>query len=258
VLSITFATCITPKLRAQEIAPEVKHSFSIGAEGGWAWSQQSGSFETSCKCGHFAGGTGNSGTGALFFEFELDKYFSFGAKLGLDQLSTSSSFLMVDTSTLVYDNGTKIATAAVHENLSSSISIAYLFVAPYVTFTPFGQGLFIRIAPEFGSLTSSNITATREIQTPIILSSGDTIRNADFQNGTSKETLENGPIQGVNKLRIAVLFSAGYDIPIWNNFSIFPEASYNLPLTNVSNSAQSTNWKIASYGLSVGVKYRFY
>jgi hypothetical protein len=257
VVLTTSSVFICPRLKAQEIVPEEKHSLSIGAEGGWMRNLQSGSFKTACKCGPFNDGKGNSGIADVFVEFESNKYLSVGIKLGWDFKSAASSFSSKDTATVTYNNNTQIADGYVSTIARADISLTFLFIAPYITLTPFGSGFFIQVAPEFGSLVNSNLTYSRDLQNPIVLSNGDTIKNALFQNGTNKETFEDGPIQSVNKLRIAIFFSTGYDIRILNNLSIMPEASYNLPLTTVSNSAQSTNWEISSFVLALGIKYRF-
>ena len=123
--------------------------------------------------------------------------------------------------------------------------------------SPFGSGLFLQFAPEFGSLLTSQNTITRELPNQIIRVNGDTIANPLFANGTTKETLEDGPIQGVNKLRIAIFFPAGYDFRLLKYLSIVPEASYNLPLTTISSSSGSSNWKISSLVLALAIKYRF-
>ena len=248
---------ICPKSNAQELQNDARHSISVGAEGGWMWHQQSGSFKSICGCGVYQSGKGNNGFGGLSVEFELDKYLRFGLKFGLDSKSTTSSYSAKDTSFTVFDNDTKISTVNLTHFMQGDISVTYLFVAPTVSITPFGFGFFIELSPEFGSLSNSNITSKRVLKNPIILSNGDTVRDARFQNGTLEEELENGPVRDVNKLRIALLFSAGYDIRFANNFSIVPEASYNLPLTNVAGSASSTDWKISSFGFGLGIKYRF-
>lgn len=192
----------------------------------------------------------------MFIEFEANKYISFGAKLGLDFKTTASSYNTKDTSTIAYNNNNQVVDAYVNQIAKADIRLTYMIIAPYINITPFGSGFFVQIAPEFGSLITSNLTFTRELQKPVILSNGDTIKNALFLNGTNKETLEDGPIQEANKLRIAILFSTGYEFRIFKNLFILPEASYNLPLTRISNSALSSNWEISSFVLALAIKYR--
>lgn len=218
---------------------------------------QSGSFKTNCGCKNESG-KGNSGIVALFIELESNRYFNFGAKLGLDFKSTSSSYNIQDTVTFTtIDN--RVEAGALTLTKRTDVSATYLFIAPYLSLTPFGPGFFVRIAPEFGSLMHSRLIDTRELPNTAVLKTitGDSVIDLRFQNGSNKETLEDGPIQEANKLRIAVFFSAGYDFRILDNLSLLPEASYNLPLTTISSSSQSSNWKISSIVLALGIKYRF-
>jgi len=216
---------------------------------------QSGGFKTACGCAS-QDGKGNSGIGSVNFDFEVNKYFSIGAKIGFDSKSTSSSGSVRDSAMVRYSPGDSAVLAVYDINSTTEIRASYLFFSPYLSYTPFGTGFFVQLSPEFGSILSSNITQTRELPNKVIVAGKDTITNIRFQNGTRSETLENEQIKEANKLRIAIFFSAGYDFNIANNFSILPQVSYNLPLTNISNSAQSTNWKIASYAFSLGLKCR--
>ena len=189
-----------PKLEAQNLAPEEKHTLSIGAEGGWMRNLQSGSFRSYCECAPTHEGKGNNGLASIFVEFELNPYISLGAKFGLDFKSTISS--QNGTEKLLAYNVTNDSIFAGNLDIVSSITISakYLFFAPLITFTPFRQGFFIQFAPEFGSLTSSNITQTRE------LSNTSTQESLRLGNGTRKETLEDESIPEANKLRVALLF----------------------------------------------------
>jgi hypothetical protein len=256
VLLSTLSVVICPKLKAQEPTSEEKHSLLIGVEGGWMRNQQSGSFKSGCGCKPFEDGKGNSGMAAAFIEFKTNKYITFGAKLGLDLKSISSSHYNEDSLYLVDKNSDQVVFAKMNYPLSVDVHLTYLYFSPFISFTPFGTGFFLLAAPEFGNLISSHIIATRQLPNPVVLSNGDTIKNALFQNGKTSEKLDDGPIQDVNKLRIAILFSAGYDFRILNNLSIVPEATYNLPLTTISSGTRSSNWKISSYAFELGIKYR--
>jgi hypothetical protein len=229
-------------------------SFSIGAEGGWMRNSQSGSFQLICKCTS-EDGKGNSGIGALFAEFKVNSYLAFGIKLGLDHKSTLESSTITDTATIVNFSNGSIEPGVIPVNRVITVTATYFFFAPYYKISPFGEGFFIQIAPELGILMSSNLTHTRMTNGTVTLSNGDVITNVRFQNGTQQETLQDGAITDVRNTRIALLFVAGYDIPIFGNFSIFPEASYNFPLTNISTSANDSNWKISSFALTLGLKY---
>lgn len=243
---------------AIDYAPTEWRPLSIGIEGGWMRNLQSGSYKGNCGC-KFENGKGNSGIGAFFIEKELSDYFSLGVKLGYDSKTTSSSENVTDEATIRFNPGDSVTSGSFDLIRKDDIAIEYLFMAPYISLTPFGPGLFIQLSPEIGNLISSNFTHTREMSsTIVILNNGDTIKNIRFANGSNREILENSSIASSNKLRLALLFSVGYDMRLTPQFSIFPEVSYHLPLTNIASSFQSTDWKISSYAFSLGVKYNFY
>jgi hypothetical protein len=249
-------------VKAQYLVSDEKHSISVGAEGGWMRNIQSGSFKNKCQC-PFTNASGNSGAVSMFIEFETSKFLSFGMNLGIDTKYISTSKSVIDTATITFSANNNIAAGSFAFDRNDHATVTYFFASPYIKITPFAIGLYFKVSPELGYLTSSNFIDSRSLNTQNIVlyqpnrNDSITLTNVRFQNGTSSETLQNSTIDGVNKLRVALLFGVGYDIPLINNFSLLPEASYNWPLTNVSNSPQSANWKISSFAVTLGARYRF-
>ena len=243
-------------LKAQFRNNEIsRDKWSVGVEGGWMKNMQSGIFHLICKC-PVQEGIGNSGIGGLFIEFQRNSYLSFGMKLGLDSKSTSTSTIIRDTAVITYFEKDSIASGPFALTRNVDVSATYFFFAPYFKISPFGEGVFIQIAPEFGILTSSRLTHTRELpSSQITLDNGQVISNVRFENGNQKEALQDGAIPNVRSSRIALNFSVGYDIPVFENFSIMPQASYNYPLTSVNTDPNESDWKISSYTLTLGIKY---
>ncbi len=244
-------------LKAQIQNNEILHdTWSIGAEGGWMKNVQEGSFQLICKCSVDAG-KGNSAMASFFIEFAKNQYVCFGMKLGLDNKLTSTSTTFRDTAVITYVEMDSIASGSFSMVRLVDLSATYFFFAPYFMITPFGEGVFIQVAPEIGILTSSRLTHTRAIpNTQITLDNGDVITNVRFENGIQKETLQDGVIPNVRSLRIALLVGVGYDIPIFANFSLIPQASYNYPLTTMSTNPKESDWKISSFALTLALKYR--
>ena len=232
-----------------------RNSYSIGAEGGWMNNWQIGSFQLVCKC-PVPAGSGSSGIGALFYEVEKNKYISFGMKIGLEHQSTSSSTTVRDTAVITYIQQDSVASGAFTITRKVDVSATYFFFAPYLKASPFGEGLFIQIAAEYGILTSSRLTHARIAPNMITLSNGQAIKNVKFENGSQQEVLQDGSIPDVRNSRIALLFGIGYDIPIFTNFSLLPQASYNYPLTELTTNPNESGWKISSFVLMLGLKYK--
>ncbi|MFI5263389.1 MAG: hypothetical protein ACHQM6_02610 [Candidatus Kapaibacterium sp.] len=225
-------------------------SFSIGVEGGWINNVQSGSFQNT------QGGKGNSAIGTLFFEYDQNEFFSFGMRIGLDHKLTSAASIVTEAVTVVPAQSDSVLTGTLNTLKDAEVSATYFYFAPYFKFSPFGRGAFIQIAPELGILTGSNLTSVRKItDNKATLSDGEVISNVRFYNGTQEETLYDGEIQDVKHTRIALFLTAGYDIPVFGNFLISPQASYNLALTNISTAPYANNWKISSFAFTLGLRY---
>jgi hypothetical protein len=243
------------------VPPVEKMQISVGAQGGWMKNTQSGSFQSNCGC-TFENGKGNSGTGSVFIELGAIDNISLGINFGFDYNSISSSVLVNDTATLTFSNNSEVTSGRFAFLRNTSANASYIFAAPYVKVSPLGLGFYIKASPEFGYLTNSNFTESRELQNSkiiIISQMGDTVilDKVRFQNGGSSETLQDSLISDAKSLRVSILLSAGYDVPITKNLSLFPEVTYDLPLTNVSSSPKASNWKVSSYSFNLGMKYIF-
>jgi hypothetical protein len=198
--------------------------------------------------------------GNLFVDYEINDNFTFGMKFGLDSKSISTSSPTLQEATLVFAGPSHANDSAVTGTLPMTrdvnVRATYFFFAPYFKFSPFGRGAFLQIAPEIGILTSSNLTHIRTLaSSTVTLSDGTIITNVKFDNGTQQQTLEDVNIRGAKSTRIAMLFAAGYEIPIFQNFSLLPQASYNMALSHISDDAGDNNWKISSFALILGLKY---
>ena len=243
-------------IQAQPLSPSENIHWSIGAEGGWMRNIQSGSFVT-CGCPiSYDEGKGNSGAAVIFIQLELSNYISLGSSFGVERIYTTGSKNSNDNFNLIYSiDSIRIGNFPVTR--IADVSVTYISFVPYIKIAPFGKGFFFLGAPEFGYLTSSHLSDTRSLNSTITLQNGETLSKVRFQNGSSTETLQDSSIPSANKLRIAALFSIGYDIPILDNFSLMPQANYNLALTNVSSDPKTNiGWKISSWALMLGVRYK--
>ncbi len=254
VLVASLLVFFCQKSNAQELQIATAHPVSLGGEGMWQMNEQLGSFNANCNCQPFQNGDGNSQSISISGEIRLSPLFSIGGILGMDFKSTTSSYRLRDTGVVSYDHNSKVTTAYFYILSTAGVNLKYLFIAPYIRFAPFHTGLFLQMAPQIGSLLRSNVIHIHELEEPIILPSGDT---ALFANGTNKETIDDGPIHRVNQLRIALLFSLGYDLLVSNHFSIVPQLKYDMPITTVLTTAQPTDWKIYSLGIELGARYKF-
>jgi hypothetical protein len=236
---------------AQFTSEKEKSTWSIGAEGGWMWHQQMGSFiDCTCRDLEFQNGKGKAPTISVFTEFKINNFFAIGGSFGYNSRIITVSQDDSTDATIGYSDG-KVRHGTFSVLRTDEVSTTYLSIDAYLKFSPFGYGLFFLLAPEIEKLQSSNLTDKVKLQ-----NNPDSLRDLRFQNGTNEETLANGAIPNVNKLRIALLLAAGYEIPLFNRFSLMPQIKYDYPITKIAeDSKTSSNWKIASWDLSLAFKY---
>ncbi|MDP4221539.1 MAG: hypothetical protein Q8916_06545 [Bacteroidota bacterium] len=246
--------CLSAK--AQEIGNEKPSSISVGVEGGWMRNFQSGRLDARCGCSDLDAGRADSWIADFFVGSEFSRYFSLGVKVGIDNNSTTATSLSRDSSTVASVGDQRIVRGILDLKGTIDVTLSYLFVAPYLNFTPFGRGFFLQLAPEFGTLLSSHLRQIRELANTTIISGGDTVTNIRFQNGSTRETLQDGPVQDVNKLHVSLIIAAGYDFRISEDFFLLAGGSYHVPLTMISSDPQTSHWKISSVTIGLGIRHR--
>jgi hypothetical protein len=214
-----------------------QHTWSFGIEGGAQKNIQSGKFEKPCPCGSLEDGVGYSPNASAFVSVELNKYFHIALSIGVDTKSISASKTVTEEVSLLEHNpdGDTVVFSTEKISMNSTATASYIFIRPQVSFFPFEQGLFLQVAPMFESLTSSHFTSDLVLLNP---PSG-----AHFTNNS------------VNSIQIALYCTLGYSYSMSEHIAIEPKISYNAALSNISNSANASNWKISSLSAQIALVY---
>ena len=200
---------------------------TAGAQG-WAvevgpsYDIQHGTFVAPCTC-TFGFGSGVGWIGAMSFDVVSFGGFSIGGRIGMDMQQFTSKELTED------------ALAQIANGDREKITLTYLSLEPYLRYHFPGFGLFVQVAPGWEYLVSST-----------------------FQHVPGAESTEapvaapDAPID-VTKTRIDAKLSAGYSIPFLG-MALEPTVSTALPLTDLG-SLQSTNWHIATYYVTLAIRF---
>ena len=155
-------------------------------------------------------------------------------------------------------NSNQPDTVSMNINRVGSIKATYLSFAPYVQYQFFRMGPFVQAGVDFGFLISNGITQNRQlIKNSVTLSDSlhTQLNNLTFTNGTTSEVFQSGTQTDVNKLRLGLLLSAGYNIALSEKSVFSPLLTYDFPLTATGNTALS-NWRIGSLYASAVLKFR--
>jgi hypothetical protein len=222
---------------------------------------QQGTFQGNCDC-TFENGTGAGFLGMGLFELPLDYEWAVGIMIGPDfkKFSTTTVVSEVGVVNYIKNNQNVVdSTSFLKLDRTSNVKTTYLAFLPYVQYQFFRMGPFLQGGLNVGYLMSSNYTQTRDlIDDKLTLPgpNGATVENLRFSNGTKSETLQNeDPIAGVNKIRLAVVISAGYNLAVSERSVFSPLLSYDFPLTTIRNE-KAANWKIGSLYASAVLKFK--
>lgn len=225
-----------------------------GIEVGLGLNRQEGTFQAACDC-EFADGKGTGFIGNLVFELPLNYDWAISFKAGINAMSTASDELVVDNATIRYEPGDSLASGKIKFNRHGDVSTTYLTFIPGVKYQFFRGGPFIQLGAGIGLLMSSKFTHTRQLtSSTVVMEDGTTLDGVTFENGTLEETLEDGEIKDVEKMRISAVISGGYDIPLSDKALISPMVGYDFPFSTI-RTVNATDWKISSLQLMVGLKY---
>jgi hypothetical protein len=233
---------------------------TVGVELGLGLHREQGNFQAICNC-TFEDGTGSGLLAALTFNLPLDYEWSIGLKAGIDFKNFATEAFIVDITSIRYESNDSVGQGRIRYRRDGDVSATYLTVAPAVKYQFFRGGPFVQAAAGISFLMSSKFVHKRELTstTAELLDSSGTvlgqITDVTFQKtGTREETLEDGEITNVKGLRLGILLTGGYDIPISDKAILSPMLTYDLPLSTVRDD-RAEDWKISSLLLSVGLKY---
>ncbi len=226
-----------------------------GVELGVGLNRQEGTFLAACNC-EFADGKGTGFIANLVFELPLSYDWAISFKAGINAMSTTSDVLIAERASIRIEPGDVLDTGTVKFNRNGAVNITYLTLAPGVKYQFFRGGPFIQLSAGIGFLMSSKFVHHRELaSSQVVLDDGRVFDGVTFESGTLEETLEDGEIKDVEKLRISALIAAGYDIPLSDKALISPMIGYDFPFNTIRSNATATDWKISSLQLMVGLKY---
>lgn len=234
---------------------------TFGVELGLGLHREEGNFQAICEC-TFEDGKGSGLLGALTFNLPLDYEWSIGIKAGIDFKNFATTAQVVDVTSIRYAQNDSVAQGRIRYQRNGDIAATYFTVAPAVKYQFFRGGPFVQAAAGISFLMSSKFTHTRELMTtsaelldPQLNPTGQVVTDVTFQKtGTREETLEDGEIPNIKGLRLGILLTGGYDIPISDKAIFSPMLTYDFPLSTVRDD-MAENWKISTLLLSVGLKY---
>lgn len=226
-----------------------------GLEIGLGLNRQEGTFQAACDC-EFSDGKGTGFIGNLVFELPLDYDWAVTFKVGLNAMSAASDEIVVDNATIRYEPGDSIASGQIKFNRHGDVSTSYLTFLPGVKYQFFRGGPFLQLSAGIGLLMSSKFTHTRTLlSSTVVMEDGTVLEDVTFENGTLEETLEDGEIANVEKMRISAILGGGYDIPLSDKALITPMVSYDFPFSTIRKDATANGWKISSLQLMLGIKF---
>ncbi len=234
---------------------------TVGVELGLGLHREQGNFQAICEC-TFEDGKGSGLLAALTFNLPLDYEWSIGLKAGIDFKSFATTADVVDVTSIRYEQNDSVAQGRIRYQRNGDIAATYFTVAPAVKYQFFRGGPFVQAAAGISFLMSSKFTHTRELTStsaelldPSGNPTGQVITDVTFQKtGTREETLEDGEIANIKGLRLGILLTGGYDIPVSDKAILSPMLTYDFPLSTVRDD-MAQDWKISTLLLSVGLKY---
>lgn len=233
----------------------------IGVELGLGAHQQQGTYQAICHC-QFEGGSATGFLGGLLFELPLNYEWTIGLGAKLDFKGLNNTSLVGDTASLRLEGKQdSVLSGTVYLQRTGSVRETFLTLAPFVRYEFYRNGPFVQAGPGISFLLSSNFKHVRELlgsTLTLVDNAGNSAKynNIHFENGTNTEELENHTIDNVKTLRLGLLLTVGYDIPVGDNSVIAPMLTYDLPLTTVRDNILSKDWKISTIFFSVGLKYK--
>lgn len=229
----------------------------LGPEVGFGANSQIGSFNALCNC-EFAEGKGAAFLLGGLYELPLDYNWAIGAKLNYNSRRTTSNVIKREKSVLTSIANDSSFTGTITFERVGNVVTNYATIVPYVRYAFYRNGPFVAIGPSIGYLLSGTFKHSRVLQSNIAtLEDGSTQKDIHFPSGTDEETLEEGKIHDVQKLRLGALFTVGYDIEMSDRSILAPQFSYDLPLNVLRNNGNAANdWKMASIFASVTLKFK--
>lgn len=226
-----------------------------GVEVGLGLNRQEGSFDAACGC-TFTDGKGTGFLGDLVFELPLNYDWGITLKAGIHALSHTSDQLLTDKATIRYEPDNTVDTGTINFNRHGETKATYFTITPGVKYQFLRGGPFLQLGAGIGILMSSSFTHTRQLtSTDVVLQNGQVVHDVTFENGTLEETLQDGEIKDVKKMRFSVAFGGGYDISITDKAILTPMVVYDFPLTTMTDDPTANGWKISTLQLLVGIKY---
>jgi hypothetical protein len=227
----------------------------VGIEVGVGEHQQQGTFD--CDCGaSFGVGSGSGFLGSLVFELPIDYSWAIGIKGGIDFKNITGTIGVIDTA-IINDVANQNDTIdALSLNRVAYVKTTYLNFSPYVQYQFFRMGPFVQAGLEVGLLLANQFKQTRQLTGTTATVGGQIFNDLRFTNGTLEETVPNTAIDdNVNKLRLGVVLSAGYNIPVSEKSILSPLLTYDFPLTTIRDLG-ANGWKIGSLYATVILKFR--
>jgi hypothetical protein len=227
----------------------------LGIEIGLGEHQQLGTFD--CDCGSsFGQGSGTGFLGSILFELPIDYEWAVGFKGSIDFKNISSTIGTNDTVVFNDPLDQKVTIPVFPMDRNAYVQTTYVDLTPYVQYQFFRMGPFVQAGVDVGLLIANHFTQQRQL-TNTSAKIGDTIyNNIRFSsNGTTEETIQDSSINNVNKLRLGLVLSAGYNIPISDRSILSPMLTYDFPFTTIRDVA-ANGWKIGSLYASVVLKFR--
>jgi hypothetical protein len=228
----------------------------VGIEVGFGEHQQQGVFD--CDCGaSFGTGSGSGFLGSLVFELPIDYSWAIGFKAGIDFKNITGT-LGINETAIVNDVASQNDTITEFPlNRVAYVKTTYINFSPYVQYQFFRMGPFVQAGVEVGLLVANQFKQSRQLTgTTVTTTGGQTYTDLRFSsNGTLEETIQDGAIDNVNKLRLGLLLSAGYNIAVSEKSVLSPLLTYDFPLTTIRDLA-ANGWKIGSLYATVVLKFR--
>ncbi len=235
---------MSPAVRAQ-----------IGFEFGVGHDTQIGEVKAACGCA-FPDGSGTGLMTAISYEGPLFIGIRGGVKTGIQVKRTHGSVSVLESALLQGgEPGLFDTVAAVPMKRTLDVSLTYATVTTYLSYTIPGIGLFVQVGTAVSDLTSSTFTQKRELTSTSLTTNGHTYNDMRLPNGSSSQTIEDGSVQNANTLRVAAVFSMGYELELVPfGVGIAPMVTFDTPLTTVQTTSGS-NWKISSLYGTIALKF---
>lgn len=208
-----------------------------GVLGGISINFHLGDLTTSCNC-VFENGKGSGPLVGISYEHPIDARLSIVGALVYQDFS--ADFSKPESRLEATKSGEFVN---VLFERTASITLAAVSVHALARWKTGVTGLHFSAGPTIGGTVSTHIGESQKLLTPGFVY---TASNTDLS------TFFNGDIPNRNSLRVALLASVGYDLPLGSNFFLTPEAGYQLPLTNISST--DDNWRASAFHLAVSLR----